>query len=53
MKIKDILQVKKEILLKKGKENMVKGGQGLSTIDKPLHNTQKESQGFYEIKSYQ
>lgn len=40
-------QVKKEILLEKGKENMSIGGElkeGLSTIDKPLkiHNTQKE-----------
>ena len=40
-------QIKKEILLEKGKEKMSLGGElkeGLSTIDKPLpkHNTQKE-----------
>lgn len=40
-------QIKKEILLEKGKENMSIGGElkeGLSTIDKPLmaHNTRQE-----------
>ena len=40
-------QIKKEILLKKGKKNMSIGGElkeGLSIVDKPLlkHNTQKE-----------
>ena len=32
-------QAKKEILLEVGKESMSEGGKGLSTIDKPSHNT--------------
>ncbi len=32
-------QSKKEILLEAGKESMSEGGKGLSTIDKPSHNT--------------
>ena len=32
-------QAKKEILLGAGKESMSEGGKGLSTIDKPSHNT--------------
>jgi len=32
----------KKVLLEIGKEKMSQGGKGLSTIDKPLHNTQKQ-----------
>ena len=39
----ELAQVRKEILLKQGRENMSDGKKyGLSTIDKPLHNTRKE-----------
>ena len=38
----ELMQERKEILLKKGKEKMSEGGKGLSIIGEPSHNTQKQ-----------
>jgi hypothetical protein len=38
----ELVEKKKDILLEKGKKKMSDGGKGLSTVDKPSHNTQKE-----------
>jgi protein gp37 len=38
----ELVLKRKNILLGKGKEKMSDGGKGLSTLDKPSHNTQKE-----------
>jgi N6-adenosine-specific RNA methylase IME4 len=39
----ELAQTKKELLLEKGRGNMSEGGkEGLSIVDKPLHNTQLE-----------
>ena len=38
----ELMQKRKEILLKKGKEKMSEGGKGLSIIGEPSHNTQKQ-----------
>jgi len=37
----ELLQIRKEILKALGKEKMSSGGKGLSTIDKPSHNTRE------------
>ena len=47
----ELMQKRKEILMKKGKEKMSEGGKGMSIIDRPSHSTRKQLSTELKISS--
>ena len=47
----ELMQKRKEILMKKGKEKMSEGGKGMSIIDRPSHSTRKQLSKELKISS--